>query len=356
MGEIPATTDEIDAAWLEAALAVRHPGVRVRSLEVLERHEVTNAHARLRVGYDEPAGAPETLFCKLLPSEPGRREAIAATGMGLREARFYDGLAEALTLRVPRIHAVRYEEASGAFALLMEDLAATGCTVSDGPTGVPPDSAARALEDLAGLHVRFEDPAVCRSLASWVPEPGPPSDYGTSRLRFGLDHHRDRLSDAFADLAELYIDRCGSLHAIWHPGPETVIHGDAHIGNLFQDAERTGFLDWGLIVRTTPLRDLAYFLTMAMNVADRRAHERDLIHVYLDVRRTLGGRTFSFDEAWMAYRLHAAYNVPASCQVVTFPEDASPRRRRFADAFLERAEASLEDLEVLQAVRSHPSL
>ena len=80
------------------------------------------------------------------------------------------------------------------------------------------------------LHVRFEDPSVRRSLAPWVSEPGPSSDYGALRLRYGLDHHRERLSDAFAELAELYIAKREALHALWHPGPETVIHGDAHIG------------------------------------------------------------------------------------------------------------------------------
>jgi hypothetical protein len=352
---IPATADEIDAAWLTGALAERHPGLRVERVEMLERHEVTNSHARLRVHYEGSGpqpDAPETLFCKLLPNEPGRREAIAATGMGTREARFYDELADALLMRVPRRYAVRYDEASGAFVLLMEDLVESGCSVSDGTQGVSVDAAAGALEDLAGLHVRFEDPSVRRSLAPWVSEPAPSSDYGALRLRYGLDHHRERLSDAFAELAELYIAKREALHALWHPGPETVIHGDAHIGNLFQDGPRTGFLDWGIVNASTPLRDMSYLLTMALSIEDRRANERELIRHYLEARRALGGRAIGFDEAWNGHRLHAAYNVPASCQVVTFPEDASPRRRVFADAFLARAQASLEDLEVRQALRT----
>jgi aminoglycoside phosphotransferase (APT) family kinase protein len=356
MTKIPTTADQIDPGWLTDALSARHPGACVSSVELLERHEVTNSHAKLRVAYDEPAGAPEMLFCKLLPNEPGRREAIAATGMGLKEARFYDELAPHLEMRVPAVHVARFDEGDGAFVLLMEDLAATGCSVSDGTQGVPLDSAARALEDLAQLHVRFEDRALRERLAGWVPEPGPSSDYGSERLRYGLDHHRDRLSDAFAELAELYIEQRDALHALWHPGPETVIHGDTHIGNLFQDGARTGFLDWGIITVSTPLRDMSYFLTMALAIEDRRANERELIRHYLDVRKALGGREICFDEAWKEHRIQAAYNVPASCQVVTFPEDASPRRRVFADAFLARAQASLEDLEVRQALRKYANL
>ena len=355
---IPGSPEEIDAAWLSEALGERHPGVRVAGVEILERNEVTNAHALLKLDYDEPAGAPPTLFCKLLPCDPERRPAIAQTGMGLLEARFYTRLAPQIGMRVPRVHVARYQRETGDFALLLEDLPASGCTVSDGTRSVSPDAAARALEDLAGLHLRFEDPARRRAEAGWVPEPGPPSDYGTSRLRFALDQHRERIGDLFAELSELYIEKNEDLHALWHagPGPRTVVHGDAHIGNLFDDAGRTGFLDWGIICASTPLRDVSYFLCMALSVEDRRARERDLLRYYLEVRAAGGGAEIPFEQAWTAHRLQAAYLVPACCQVVTFPEDITPRRRVFAAAFLARAEAALEDLEVRRALREHAGL
>lgn len=347
---LPALASEIDPGWLDAALAARHPGVRVAAVELIERHEVTNSHARLRLRYDERAGAPETLFCKLPPSEPQRRSAIAATGMGVREARFYAELAAQLSLRVPRVHAALHAR-DGAFALLLEDLVASGCTVSDGTRGVAPDAAAVALEDLAELHVRFEDPARRKTLAGWVREPGPGSDYGVVRLQCALDHHRDRLSRAFAELSELYIAKQAALDELWRRGPATVIHGDTHIGNLFDDAGRTGFLDWGLLMLSTPLRDASYFLAMALSVEDRRRCERELLRHYLDARARLGGIPISWDEAWLAHRVHAAYTVPACCQIVTFPEGQSEKRRIFAEAFLARSEAAIEDLESRAALR-----
>ena len=126
-----------------------------------------------------------------------------------------------------------------------------------------------------------------------------------------------------------------------------MIHGDPHIGNLFDDHGRTGFLDWGIINVGAPMRDAGYFLTMAMAIEDRRAHERDLLRHYLDARAAVGATPISFDDAWTAHRLHAAYTVPACCQIVAFPEGISERRRIFSEAFLARAEAALEDLEAL---------
>jgi aminoglycoside phosphotransferase (APT) family kinase protein len=355
-GTIPGRAGEIDADWLTEALSSRYPEARVANVEVVERTQATNAHARLQVRYRESGGAPESFFCKLLPSDEPRRQAIAATWMGVREALFYERLAPALELRVPRAYVVRYDESDGEFVLLVEDLADTGCTISDGTVGVNRDSAARALEDLAGMHVRFEDVATRRAEASWVPEPDPPSDYGSLRLQEALDHHRARLTPAFAEMAELYIAQQRALHELWHEGPKTVIHGDAHLGNLFDDRGRTGFLDWGIIGLSTPLRDMSYFLNLSLSIEDRRAEERHLIRHYLDVRKALGGTPFSFDRAWRDHRLQASYLAPACCQIVTFPEDITAARRTFSEAFLARAEAALEDLETRDALRRYAGL
>ena len=353
---LPETADAIDAGWLTSALAPRFPDVRVSGVDVLERNEVTNSHARLRIHYGEQAGAPDLVFAKLLPSDPARRDTIAATNMGRREALFYATLAPSLPLRVPDAYVAVHDDRDGSFVLLLEDLAMSECAVSDGTWGVAPDSAARALEELAVLHARFEDPARRAADAPWVPRAAHRSAYGATLLRYGLDHHRDRLSDDFASVAEIYIERGDVLHALWQVGPTTVIHGDTHIGNLFDDHGRTGFLDWGIINVSTPMRDVSYFLNMAMGIEDRRVHERDLLRHYLDRRAGAGASVITFDDAWYAHRIHGAYTVPASCQVVTFPDNATPRRRVFANAFLARAEAALADLEVRNLLRQTAGL
>ena len=349
---LPVNADEIHAAWLEELLRPRFAGVRVADVEVLERHEVTNSHARLSVTFHEPDGAPDTMFCKLAPHDPARRQSILASGMGLREARFYATLAPGLSMRIPDAYVALYNEDDGTFLLLLEDLTQTGCTVSDGPTSVSVDAVAQVLDELAELHVRYESPASRASL-TWIPRPqARPSDYGRTMLRFGLDNHRDRLSDRFASIAECYIAHGEVLQDLWTRGDPTVIHGDTHIGNLFDDHGRVGFLDWGIINLNTPLRDVSYFMNMSMDINDRRARQEELLRHYLAARVALGGAPISFDDAWTAHRLHAAYCVPASCQVVTFPDTATARRRVFAAAFLARAEAAIEDLEAIAALRT----
>jgi hypothetical protein len=350
-GLIPASADLITPEWLTPALQERHPGVRVSAVEVVRRREVTNAHAKLAISYQSGSGpaGPGTVFCKMAPNDPARRQSIIDTGMGRREALFYRSLADRIPLRVPEVHLARVD-GEGEFVLLLEDIDATGCRVSDGTWSIDPDSAAAALDDLAGLHLRFADPERRRTEAGWVEPSRPSTTYASTTLRYGLDHHRDRLSDQFAALAELYLERKQWLHDLWQIGPRTIVHGDTHIGNLFVDGTRVGFLDWGMVSVTTPMRDASYFITMALSVEDRRRHERDLLRHYLAAWNA-GGEPISFDQAWQTHRLHTAYCVPACCQIVTFPADATPQRQVFAAAFLARAEAAIQDLDPLGAIK-----
>src|SRR5665213_1689264 len=150
---VPTGPHDITPAWLEDALSPRYPGVRVGAVEVVEVRQVTNTHAFLQVEYQQAHGAPARMFCKMLPLDPERRTVLAASQMGPKEVLFYDRLAPHLALRVPDVYVARHEPKDGSFVLLMEDLRESSSRLSDGTWGITADSAARALEDLAALHV-----------------------------------------------------------------------------------------------------------------------------------------------------------------------------------------------------------
>jgi len=351
MTTLPSTPSDVTPAWLTEALETRFAGADVESVEVLEIRHGTNSNALVKLAYRKSTGLPPTMFLKLPPLDEERRAAVNLTGMGRREALFYRNLADRVPMRVPVPYVAEYDDASGEFVLLLEDLDGSGCTIPDPIAGISFEHAASAMRDYAALHVRYEDPARRAAEADWITVNAGGSDYGGKLLQIGLDHHRDKLSDAFAELAELYIDRQSGLEEAWSKGPLTVLQGDGHIGNLFEDGERPGFLDWGLIHLGNPMRDVGYFIAMTLSPENRRAHERKLIALYLEARVEAGGAALSFDDAWLAHRVHASYTVPASCQIVTFPESATPKRKAFAAAFLARCEAAIEDLDARGALR-----
>ena len=65
--------------------------------------------------------------------------------------------------------------------------------------------------------------------------------------------------------------RCGT------PGPDTYVHGDTHIGNVYLDGRPRRLPRLGPLPRAARTsRDVSYFLTMTVDPEDRRRTERDL--------------------------------------------------------------------------------
>ena len=107
-----------------------------------------------------------------------------------------------------------------------------------------------------------------------------------------LDSERDahRLVDAYRDLA------AEAASGTW-----CVIHGDAHVGNLFLDAAGSASLvDWQLVQRGKWYFDVGYHIASTLTVEERRSSERDLLRHYLDALASHGVTPPSWDDAWHA--------------------------------------------------------
>jgi aminoglycoside phosphotransferase (APT) family kinase protein len=343
---MPAEASDLSPSWLSEVLRAEVVGV-----EILDHAFATNQRVRVGLTYAEAGAGPSSLFVKLAPLDPGHREMIGASVMGEREASFYADIAAIVDLRVPRAYWASTSE-DGGFALLLEDLVATGCSFSDGAWGVSASSAAEALEDLARFHGRFGDPSARAAAAPWLAAPRKPTDAATAgRLRLVLDERRDVLTPAYIAAGELYVEHHQRMDALWNEGPQTLIHGDPHIGNVFLDRTRVGFFDWGLCRTSTPLRDVSYFLTMTVDPAERRQNETDLLRLYLDALRAAGGPEIPFDEAWFVHRLQANYTVVATF-LAFMPSYLTGDAQALGVALRTRSEMALEDLEAVEAMQA----
>lgn len=341
---VPADAADLSPAWLSEVL-----GTEVVGVEVLDHAFATNQRVRIALAYREQGAGPASLFGKLAPTDPAHRAMIGSTGMAVREAEFYTDVAPSSDLRVPRPYYAATGD-DGLFALLLEDLAAGGCRFSEGEWGVGADAAARALEELARFHARFADAAERRAVAPWLARPEPDMDV-TPLVRLVLDRNRDALSADYVAVGELYVRHRDRINALWNAGPQTFIHGDTHIGNVFLDDGRVGFHDWGLARVSTPLRDVSYFLTMTVDPEERRRSERELLRVYLDALRAAGGPEIGLDDAWSVHRVQAGYTVVATF-LAFMPSYAGADGQGLGRDLLRRSQLALEDLEVADAMRA----
>jgi aminoglycoside phosphotransferase (APT) family kinase protein len=177
------------------------------------------------------------------------------------------------------------------------------------------------------------------------------TDLTAQRLRAVLDANGDALTPDYVAVGEVYVEHHARVDELWHAGPQTYIHGDTHIGNVFLDGTRVGFLDWGLSRVSTPLRDVSYFLTMSVDPEARRRSEQDLLRLYLDGLRAAGGADIAFDDAWFVHRVQAGYTVVATF-LAFMPSYMTGDGQALGVALRRRSELALEDLDVVQAMRT----
>jgi hypothetical protein len=298
----------LSAQWLTDALRPRFPGIDIRAVvpgPVVERIS-TNARFSIQCRGDVPDGLSPALCVKGYFSDFGK----AARQIGACEAYFYRNIAAHTEVRTLRSVYADIDPATQHGVVITEDVVAQGATFLDGNSPYTPDLTAQSLSEFARLHAatwgepRYGDakwlaPRLGRVLEVWgltkttdiisgnldgpngARMPGEVRD--TQRL---LDAHRALLTHTTAELTV---------------GPWCVIHGDAHVGNLFRDAEgNPSLVDWQLVQRGMWYLDVGYHIGSTLTVGERRANEQDLLRHYLDALASHGVNPPPWDEAWRA--------------------------------------------------------
>jgi Ecdysteroid kinase-like family len=100
---------------------------------------------------------------------------------------------------------------------------------------------------------------------------------------------------------DTFIEAFSRLHKFGETQGKVIVMGDEHLGNLYIEADgKPGFLDFQAAIQPW-CRGIAYFLSCALDILDRRRWERDLIAYYLDRLASYGVNAPSFEEGWDAY-------------------------------------------------------
>ena len=293
---------------LDASVMSRIMGTTVESVSVLGGDAGTSARARLALTGD---GVPASVFVKM-PAETVAIRLIGELGrLGHTEVRFYDQLAPHIT-GVPACFGSDFDPLTGRFVLVLEDLAAGApCEFPDTLHPLTADGASSVVECLARLHATFWDRLPARSeagLLGWIYSPS--EDDSSLLTSLMLAASARRLSDQTdipVDTGRYINENYRSVAQLIDNPPHTVMHGDAHPGNVYFRDGQAGLLDWQAVRRGHPSRELAYTLITSMTTEQRRVSERDLLDHYLDTLLSAGGPELDRAELWDRYRQSALY-------------------------------------------------
>lgn len=306
---LPGNWDEITPGWMTAALAEHFPGATVERVTVALRDDGTNRRARLALTYSAGSG-PATVFAKAV--DPDHAELVALTSGLFHEPRLFSS-GVTLPLDHPTVYAALIDEPGSNFLMIMEDVVARGADPRDSTRPMSVEQVANGVRGLARMHSQFwgerltADPAL-----GWL-EPFVAFE-GLEYAPLHIAHERlgNSVSSEILGLSgtELFVDVWARYIGTLTTAPQTLLHGDPHIGNTYVlPGDEVGFLDWQMARRGNWSLDLGYFLQGALTIEDRRRCERDLLDEYRAALTLPAAELPSAEEVWLRYRASVAHGL-----------------------------------------------
>jgi hypothetical protein len=338
---LPRTVDDIDAGVLSKIM-----GTTVRSVRILGSDAGTSSRARLALtGKD----VPESVFVKIAAKKVATRLMGELGRLGHTEVRFYSQLAPELT-GVPHAYGAAFEAWTGRYLLVLEDLPAS-CEFPDTLHPLSIDQASLIVELLAGLHATFWDRLDDgRGPLGWLYTPsGDVTSLLTgSLMKTSIKRLAERTTIPVGN-GRFIADNYRAVAALIDTPPHTVMHGDAHPGNMYFRDGKAGLLDWQAVRRGHPSRELAYTLITSLTPEDRRAAQRDLLDDYRRALAAAVGPDLDRDDLWLRFRQGALYGYVAPLITAGM---GGMQVEDIAMEGLRRGVTALDDLETVAALKS----
>ncbi|GAA0333156.1 phosphotransferase [Sphingomonas oligophenolica] len=233
------------------------------------------------------------------------------------EVAFYRYIRPSLDLEIPMVFGADFDEESGTFGLILEDLRDRGAQFPNATTPVSREQLRSLLDILARLHAHFwQNPDLLGRLSVIQSHTegelfeffmAPDSVPALVRSEIAAEQFKRELVEWIGtDEAVLY-DAVRRVQLHQATLPFTLCHGDCHIGNTYLlPGERGGLLDWQLAARGCWAHDVSYVIITALSISERRNQEKELIRYYLEQLSRHGVvQPPTMEEAWHEYRLAA---------------------------------------------------
>ncbi|WP_166903944.1 phosphotransferase [Mycobacterium sp. DL440] len=338
---VPSTIDEVSAQWLTEALSATVTAVHAE--RIAEDTGFSAALYRLHLTGED--GVPPTLIVKL-PADSLARGGMELLGGYQRELHYYRHVAAAAPLSAPHCHVARMSGSD--FVLVLEDL--RDWENADHLAGLSLPRARLCIGQLAGLH------AWSQTMDSAVRDSFPAIDNPLTRdlllpafapgWQLYLEHTDQEVPSAVAQFAEQFTELAPiAMEALsqW----EMLVHGDIRADNMFFRGDDLKVVDFQLTVRGAGAADIAYLVSQGLPTEVRRGHDEQLVGEYVRRMAELGVTDYSFDEAWRHYRFGVALLMYMPVIALLTWDSAPERSRRLCLTLIDRAVATIEDIDAL---------
>jgi hypothetical protein len=321
LGRLPRHLHEITPQWLTGLLANRYPGIKVQDFTTVEVRNGHTTKLRLALELNDvgiAAGIPRHVCLKSNWSEGFESGEICEL-----EARFYHFMGGHLQTPIADSYFSDWDgDGGGRGVVMMEDLALAPGAFGHSTHHLGVDGVAKGLESLAMLHAAQWDSPQLKAQHWLAASMAHPVDYDQilrmynyMRLNLRKPEYQAILPQWMYDTPELFSHAFDELAAfeLAQRQPICLVHGDSHQGNSFlRDNGERVWLDWQLVRKGTPWRDIAYFMLGALTIEERRSSAWDLLNVYRQKLISLGAEgVLNQDAAWEQLRRWPLYGMQA---------------------------------------------
>ena len=338
---IPTTLEELTPEWLSGVLPGDARVASVRCEPLGEGEGFVGQLARLHLAYEGEAGAaPRTVIAKLPTTVRANRATGELLGVYEREILFYRELAPEVSYRTARLYHAEMDDnpasaygpaivrfvdrlptwlmrplmalfyliarASGRrYVLMLEDLAP-----------------ARLGDQVAGASAEACRPvvrAMARAQAALWQSPRLEGRYWVSALDIGLRLGREMFRGSRAGFEERFakalrpedhqaldwLDRhiVDLQRDLMQRAPDTLLHGDFRLDNLFFDERAEPLVvDWQSVARGPGVLDLAYFVSGSLPPETSDDDELALVRAYHEALVAEGVTGYALDACLRDYR------------------------------------------------------
>lgn len=292
-------------------------------------------------GSSDATPRPSSLVLKQTPADRAGSRVSGALALERHEERFYDELAPALPVRVPRCLGAGVHPDTGARVLLLEDVpqlpghrARQDCDAGD---------AAAILTEAARLHAMPVASLVAHH--AWLRQGTAARRAFLARTpRTFLPALLPRLGDLLSPSASHTLHRLaeGRPEPVLEPVDLAFVHGDLRADNVIFTPDGVCLLDWQTYGLDCAMRDVAYLLGTSLRADERRRHVTDLLEHYR-TQRASAGRPIDNAHLRRGY-LAGARDAVAFVLAATVMVDPAPERSGIFVTMIERSTSQLRDL------------
>ena len=289
MAKFPATIESLTSEWLNRVLQAGGflESGRVSSFRAEPvSGGYTSLVYRLVLEYQGNRGnSPASMVIKLHSDSVSIREAFEELGLYEKEVRFYQNLGQHQSLPVPACYAAEFDQDSGDFVLLLEDMsAARPCSWDD--DGI--EDMRTGLVNLAKIHGKFwGDPQLQQH--EWIVKPtdlleAPPlkADWAVN-LAKAKTRYREQLSDYTWSVCEKWLESWDEIMLCMDQDTHTLVHTDPHLGQMFFPTDalpRFVLFDWQYPSKSWAAEDVIHLVVAELPAKIRRKHEKALLDLY----------------------------------------------------------------------------